>query len=529
MAFFFGVGPHADVLKSAFRAPNLLQNLLGEQTLSASFIPVYSRLLGEGREREAGRFAGAIFGLLLATVCALSLAGVLLARPLVAILTPGYLADAARLAAGEATVDRFELAVIGVRILFPAAALLVLAAWTLGVLNSHRRFFLPYFAPVLWNAAIIGALVYGYTAWSAPGGTPVEGLATAHRSRILIAAFWGGLLGGALQFLVQLPVALRLLSGFRVSVSRSVEGVREALSNVVPVLAARGAAQVSSYADIFLASLLVQGGVSGLGLAQVLYLLPISLFALSVAAAELPELSRQAGKTADTERRTVRAIRRITFFVVPTQVGYLVFGFLIVGGLYRRGQFELADNWLVYFVLGAYALGIIATAWSRMLTNVFYASGDTRTPARIAVARIVASLFLGAALMVWLDRFDVSSVVAGAGPKGDELRLGAVGLAAASAVAAWFEWSRLRTRLRAAGLGFAWPSAFVGASYARAFAALVLGLGLWFASRSWAPLPATLVVVSGYALGYLGLGAVQRVPEVRDITSVFGRRNRGEP
>lgn len=528
VAFFFGVGPHADVLRSAFRAPNLIQNLLGEQTLSAAFIPIYSRFLGQGRKQEAGRFAGAVFGLLLAAVCAIALAGVLLARPLVAALTPGYLGDAARVAAGEMTIDRFEYAVTGVRILFPATAFLALAAWTLGVLNSHRKFFLPYFAPVIWNAAIIGALLYaGWSLLSVPNVGPqaaMESSSVAVQNRVLVAAFWGGLLGGALQFLVQLPAALRTLSGFTVSLSRSVEGVREALRNIAPVMAARGAAQLSSYIDLFLASWLVQGAVSGLGSAQVLYLLPISLFALSIAAAELPELSRGVGGKNDSERRTLSAIRRISFFVVPTQVGYFAFGFLIVAALYRRGEFQVADNWLVYFILAAYALGLLATAWSRMLTNVFYAAGDTRTPARIAVARIALSLSLGTALMFWLDRFGVDSVITDAGPKGELLRLGAVGLAAGSAIAAWFEWLRLRARLRGLGMTFRWPLAFVGAAYGRSLVALAVGAVLWFACRGWNSVPAAAVVVSAYALTYLLLAGLQGVPEVRDLTGLFSRR-----
>jgi len=526
VAFVFGVGPYADVLRSSFRAPNLIQNLLGEQTLSAAFIPIYSRFVGEARRAEAGRFAGAVFGLLLAAASAVALAGVLLARPLVAALTPGYLGDAARVATGELAIDRFEFAVTGVRILFPGTAFLALAAWTLGVLNSHRKFFLPYFAPVVWNAAIIGALLYGYLSWTAFGGAPAS-VEVAANGRILVAAFWGGLVGGVLQFLVQAPAAFRVLAPFEISWSRSVEGVNEALANVVPVMAARGAAQLSSYVDIFLASWLVGGAISGLGNAQVLYLLPISLFALSIAAAELPELSRAANDRTASARRALAAIRRISFLVIPTQVGYCAFGFLIVGGLYRRGQFQLADNWLVYFILGGYALGMVATAWSRMLTNVFYAAGNTRAPAGIAVRRLALSMILGAALMLWLDRFDVGRVVAGTGAKGDLLRLGAVGLAAASAVAAWFEWASLRARLRRLGLSFDWPTRFVAASYARALAALAVGFGVWFVCRSWPPLAAAVAVVSSYALAYLVLARVQRVPEAGDLTGLFSRSRSG--
>ena len=110
-----------------------------------------------------------------------------------------------------------------VRIIFPMTGFLVLSAWALGVLNSHRKFFLPYFAPVLWNAAIIARPGLG-------GGLPAAGLDAARRlDRLLFAACWGGLLGGLLQFLVQLPAVARVLRGFRLSFSTRVPGVREAL------------------------------------------------------------------------------------------------------------------------------------------------------------------------------------------------------------------------------------------------------------------------------------------------------------
>ena len=101
LARFFGVGPHADVFRSAMRAPNALQNLLGEQTLSAAFIPFYSRLLAEGRREEAGRFAGAVFGLLVAVVSVLVVAGVVLAPTIVSVLAAGFAGDAVEVAAGQ--------------------------------------------------------------------------------------------------------------------------------------------------------------------------------------------------------------------------------------------------------------------------------------------------------------------------------------------------------------------------------------------------------------------------------------------
>ncbi len=158
---------------------------------SASFIPVYAELLEQGREEDAGKVAGAIFALLLAVAGALALFGVLLAEPLVSFFLPGF------------TGERRALTVVVSRILFPMTGVLVLSAWSLGILNSHRRFFIPYFAPVLWNGAMITTLlVFG---------------GQFDPARLVVALAWGALIGGALQFLIQLPWVLRLERSLRFS------------------------------------------------------------------------------------------------------------------------------------------------------------------------------------------------------------------------------------------------------------------------------------------------------------------------
>ena len=160
LAHFFGVSALGDVWAFASRGPNVIQNLLGEQSLSAAFIPVYVRkLLGEDKA-EAHRFAGAILTLLIVVLTVVVVSAVLLADPFVRLLMPGFTADAAAVAEGVQSLDRLELAILAVRIMFPSMAILVLSAWCLGVLNSHGRFFLSYVAPVGWNAAIIAAVLW---------------------------------------------------------------------------------------------------------------------------------------------------------------------------------------------------------------------------------------------------------------------------------------------------------------------------------------------------------------------------------
>jgi putative peptidoglycan lipid II flippase len=518
-AYFFGVSVHADVLQVAFKSPNLLQNLLGEGTISAAFIPIYSRLIEEERHADAGRFAGAIFGLLLAVVGGLVLLGVALAEPLVGLLAPGYVGDAARVAAGDLAVNRYALTVRAIRIIFPMAGVLVLSAWALGVLNSHRQFFVPYVAPALWNVSIIAALFGGAYWWTGSPWAP-QALTDTTLTTLLMGACVGAFAGGLLQFLVQLPFVVREMPGFTLSLSTRVEGVREALSAFGPVVAGRGVAQLSSYVDIFFASFLAVGALSALRYAQLLYMLPISLFGMSVAASELPELSRLTEeKVAAFTDRLRRSMRQIAFLTVPTVVGYLAFGPLLVGALFRTGQFRAADTWLVTLVLGGYALGILATTLSRLLQNAFYAIGDTKTPAWIAVTRVTVSTVVAVPTMFWLDTIALTRLV---GPlPGGPLYLGALGLSLGASVGAWVELWRLRRALRGPLPGAAAPWTMMGRMAALAVLALLPAAGTWALLPDWHVLLAAPLVVGTYAAAYLGLAALLGVEALDAWTRRF--------
>ncbi len=514
VAHFFGTGPHADVFAFALRAPNMLQNLLGEGTLSASFIPVYSRMLAEGRREEAGRLAGAVFGLLLAVAAGLALLGVALAEPIVAILAAGFLEEGG-------SVDRFPLAVTAVRITFPMVGVLVLHAWALGVLNSHRRFFLPYVAPALWNGAIIAVLILaGRALVAGPPGPGGAHLSLATLDRLLYAACIGALIGGVLQFLVQVPLVLHLLQGFRPSLSTRVAGVRATLRAFWPVVAGRGVVQIGAWLDLFLASWLAEGAVGALSFAQTLYILPISLFSMSVAAAELPELSRVLpseqegegqGRAPGGTERIERSVRQIALLVVPTFVGYLAFGYLLVGAIYRTGSFGADSNLLVYATLAAYTVGLPASAGSRLFQNVFFALSDTRTPARLAAQRVILAAGVAVPAMLALDRLTVAG---GDDPVHSGLRFGAVGLAVGSAAGAWYELVRL---LRAASRRLPWtrrPWGALARMGATAVGAAILATLLWWLLPPLHPALAALCVVGVYAGLYLGAARLFAFPEL---------------
>ncbi len=416
-AYYFGASAVADVWRAALRTPNVIQNLLGEGTLSASFIPVYAELLEEGREEDAGRLAGAILGILSVVAFGFALLGILLAPPLI------------RLFFFEWEPWMQALGIRLVRILFPMTAVLVLSAWALGVLNSHRRFFVSYVAPVAWNLALVAAMVgFGtYLGWDRAG----------RDAELVVALAWGGVVGGVAQLAVQLPTVRSVLHHFRLSLGRGVQGVREAIHNFWPVLLARGVLNLSSWLDVVLAGILSLGAIALLGYAQTLYLLPISLFGMAVAASELPELSRRRGEGREIlGGRVASALARTRFLLLPSALAYLALGDLFIAALFQRGEFDRDATAAAYAVLAAYSLGILASASSRVLSSAFYALRDTRTPAKLAYVRVAVSVAVGVALMFPLDRIGVGT-----------LRLGAVGLAGGASAGAWVEYLLLRRNL----------------------------------------------------------------------------------
>jgi putative peptidoglycan lipid II flippase len=525
-AFFFGVSAYADVFRIALRAPNLLQNLLGEGTISAAFIPIYSRMLEEGREQDAGRFAGAIFGLVLSVASTLVLLGIAFAPVITGFFVPGWIDDAARVSFGEIEVNRFDLTVRAVRIVFPMTGILVLSAWALGVLNSHRRFFLPYFAPVFWNVAIIAAMFIADAVVGGPFSAQLSGtVAPDQLTRILFAAFFGALIGGILQFGVQLPLVFRLLRHFKFSVSLQAPGVKQAVKAVGPVIAGRGVVQFSGYIDMVFASLLMAGAISAVGYAQTLYLLPISLFGMSIAASELPELSRISEARFDTFMlRLDRSLRQILFVTVPTVVAYVGLGYLIAAILYRRGNFGVSENWLVYFVLAGYSIGLLPATATRLMQNAFYALTDTRTPARTAIVRVVVSAVVALPLMFFFDRYAVAETL-GLRSGGEKLLyFGAVGLALGSTIGAWVEILMLRHALVRRVDTFRFPWHATGRIVGLSVASLLPAYGIWWQLRGLNITLTALVVLVVFGLAYLGLSLLTRTPELEAWTGRFRRR-----
>ena len=469
-AQYFGITYVADAFKAGLRIPNVLQNLFGEGVLSASFIPVYAKLLAQKDDKEAGRVAGAVFSLLAMVTSVLVLFGVLATPYIIDIIAFGFKGETRRLA--------IQL----VRILFPGVGLLVMSAWCLGILNSHRKFFLSYVSPVLWNAAFIAAMVI---------------FRKQDMSHLAVYTAWGSVVGSGLQFFVQLPMVLRLAPELRIFFRELTDNVRVVVKNFVPVFISRGVVQLSAFIDGMLASLLPVGGVSALANATTLYTLPVSLFGMSISAAELPAMSSTLGSdeqvAATLRQRIASSTKRIGFFVVPSAVGFIALGDVITATIYQTGKFTHADSVYVWSILAGSGIGLVASTVGRLYSSAYYALRDTRTPLRFAVLRVILTTVLGYFCSRPLP------VLLGVNPS-----WGAAGLTASAGLAGWVEFLLLRRGMNSKIGRTEFPASYFTRLWISAVIAAAAAWGIKLALHPHRPYITGALILAPYGAVYLG-------------------------
>jgi len=484
---YFGTSDAADAFNAAARIPNFLQNLFGEGVLSASFIPVYAGLLARGEREAADRLAGVVGALLALVTTILVALGVALTPLLVSTVAMGF------------TGEKRELTELLVRIMFPGIGLLVCSAWCLGILNSHRKFLLSYTAPVAWNLVLIAAIWW----WGRQG---------AALPRLAVVAAWAAVLGSALQFGVQLPTVFRLAPGIRPSLHTASGHVRSVVRGFAPVFVGRGVVQISGYIDASIATLIAPGILSVFTYAQALYLLPGSLFGMSISAAELPAMASLTGSGEEVAThlrgRLNAGLQRIAFFIVPSAVAFLALGDVVAAPVFRTGRFTQADVRWVWAALAGASLGLLASTLGRLYSSTFYALRDTRTPLRFAVVRVLLTLVLGYSSALVLPR-----------ALGVDPRWGIAALTTASGVAGWVEFALLRRALdrRLGPTGVALR--YVGKLWLAAGLGAAAAWGVKLALGTEHAVLLAVVALGAYGALYFGVTAAMSVGETAAIAT----------
>jgi len=376
MAHAFGAGAAHDAFLLGFRIPNLTRDLVGEGAFSSAFVPTFTTALVKPETNDAQELASQVTSAILVIVGAICLLGILFAPELVALLAPGFQADPAK----------FQLAVRLSRIMFPFLLLISLSSQATGMLNAQGSFGRPATASIFFNVGAIGVgLLLGYIIGPAIHLNPVEGMA------------YGVVAGGAFQLLWQLPRLQSMGFHFVPLWKCNHPGLRHLGKLMLPALLASVAMQINLVVNTSFASRFVDpirganGPVSWLGYALRFIQFPMGIFAVALASAMLPSVSRSAASLNFGEFRTTlsRSLSVVFFLTLPSSFLLIVLGRALIGVVYQSGHFEIYDTQQTALALACYAVGLVSFAAARLMTPAYYALSDARTPMFLAV------LFIG--------------------------------------------------------------------------------------------------------------------------------------
>lgn len=490
ITLLLGTTPASDAYVLAYRIPNLFRRLVAEGSMTASFIPVFSTYLREKSKEEVWEFANKLFWTLALVVAVITILGMVFSPSVV------HLFAGKNVAGGQA----IELN----RIVFPYLFFISLAALAMGILNCFHVFGLPAATPVVLNLATI---LFTFLA------------VRKHFKDPATAIVVGVLVGGVLQFLIQVPLLVQKGMKFNFGVSFSHPGIKNVARLMIPRLFGIGIGQINLFIDTRFATALIMpvGSLASLYVADRVMELVLGGYAIAVATAILPMMSHQAaGKDFESLKKTLAfSVRIVAFITVPAALGLMILREPIIRVLFQHGQFVAESTKLTARALLYYAIGLPALASVKLVVPAFYSTGDTRTPVVVASISLVINIILN---MIFLQFF--FKRVQNGGP------------ALATAIACFFDFFALFIifRLRYGAMG----TLDILRSFAKiSLCASIMGVACWFGNRYTeftvhSRFLVQLLVFSGLIVGattlYLALAWLFRCHEIQEVYGIATRR-----
>jgi len=399
-ARYFGAGFLYDAYVVAFRIPNVLRDLFAEGALSVAFVKVFTDYQINKSEKEAWRLASLVLNLLAVVLSVVCIVGIIFSRQFVNLIADGF------------SPEKAALASTLTQIMFPFILLVALAAVAMGVLNTKGVFGIPASASTVFNvASIVFGLVLAY--WLSGGGW----LSSADKNAVpsdsaqwaIIGMAIGTLIGGAAQFLMQVPALLKV--GFRFSpvLSFTDEGVRKVISLMTPAILGTSAVQINVLINTYFVSH-IEGAQGWLSYGFRLMQFPIGLFGVAVGTAAIPVLSRLAseGKIKDFRDTVSSSMNLVFLMTLPSACGLIVLGEPIVRLIYERGKFDATATSMTAIALAGYSIGLTGYAAIKILSPAFYALNDAKTPMIIAISSIAVNFIGSYILREWLSHYGVT-------------------------------------------------------------------------------------------------------------------------
>ncbi len=382
VARFFGAGTVADAFFVAFSIPNMLRRLVGEGSLTVSFVPIFTEYLEKHGKEDALRLAHITFTLATIVLAGITLVGILLSRPLVMFMAPGF----------NEIADKIDITVRLTQLMFPYTFFICLVALAMGILNSFRHFTAPALAPVLLNVSMIACVAALHHRFSQPGMSLVAGV----------------LLGGILQLALQVPYLRKFGVRLRFIFDFAHPALRRIGKLMLPSVFGVAVYQI----NLFVATIFVSpfpGGRSYIYYADRLIELPIGVFATAIGTAILPTLSRFSaqGDMKSLAGSVGYSIRLLAAVIIPAMVGLVILRVPVLNLIYERGEFTPEDTIGAASALLMFALGLWAFAGIRVVVPAYYSLKDAVTP---VVAGFIAMLVNIAGCMTLPRYFDHAGV-----------------------------------------------------------------------------------------------------------------------
>ena len=378
-AALLGVGMASDAFFVAFRIPNMLRNLLAEGALSSAFIPVFTEYLEKKKKEDVWLLTSNVLTVLNIILILLTALGVIFADPIVRVMAPGFIKDAAK----------FALTVQLTRYLFPFIYFISIAALFLGVLNSLKKFSMPAFAPVVLNVAMIAAGL-----WICPlfGNTP---------EKQVYGWVIGALIGAVLQIIIQWIPAINEGYKFKFFIDLKEPGLRKIGKLMLPATIAQSVTQINLLVNTILASFLTGGAVTYLYYGNRLMQLPFGVFGVAIATVSFPYISQYAARNdLESLRNTIHSSLKQAFFItIPASAGLIFMSLPINALLLHYGRFTYADAVNTAKVSSVYCVAVFAFTGIKILTQVFYAMDKAAIAVKISSFVMALNIILCLALM----------------------------------------------------------------------------------------------------------------------------------
>jgi putative peptidoglycan lipid II flippase len=383
-AHSFGAGFLYDAYVVAFRIPNVLRDLFAEGALSVAFVKVFTDYQINKGEKEAWRLASLVLNLLAIVMSVICIVGIIFSRQFVGLIAGGF------------SPEKAALATTLTQIMFPFIMLVALAALAMGVLNTKGVFGVPASASTVFN---IVSIIFGLgLAYYLSGGgwskSPDKNLIPDAASQwAIIGMAIGTLIGGAAQFVMQVPSLLKVGFRFTPVFSFADEGVRKVMALMGPAIIGTSAVQINVMINTYFVSG-IEGAQGWLSYSFRLMQLPIGLFGVAVGTAAIPVMSRLAaeGKIKDFRDTISSSMSLVFLMTLPSACGLIVLGEPIVRLIYERGAFDAADTSMTAVALAGYSIGLTGYAAIKIISPAFYALNDARTPMMISLASIAVNM-----------------------------------------------------------------------------------------------------------------------------------------